>query len=76
MSKVTDHANINSITGISEIHAASAHVMEPHVDENARRQLIDAAERLIIAARTPGENLYLTSAQVYLPEHANASLPI
>jgi hypothetical protein len=74
MSKVTDHANINSI--ISEIHAASAHVMEPHVDENARRQLIDAAERLIIAARTPGENLYLTSAQVYLPEHANASLPI
>jgi hypothetical protein len=65
MSNLTDHANINSI--VSQIHAASAHTTKPNVDENARRQLTDAAERLIIAARTPGENLYLTSAQVCFP---------
>jgi hypothetical protein len=64
MSKPTDHANITSI--ISEINSASAHVEGPDVDENGRRQLLDAAERLIIAVRTPGENLYLASAQVCL----------
>jgi hypothetical protein len=35
-------------------------------DESSRKKLINAAEKLIIAARTPGENLYLTTAQVGL----------
>lgn len=65
MSNLTDHANIDSL--VSQIHAISAHVVGSNVDEEARRQLIDAAERLVIAARTPGENLYLASAQVCLP---------
>jgi hypothetical protein len=61
MSKPTDEHNLSSL--ISDISIYGKRVLDGS-DEAARMQLIEAAEKLIIAARTPGENLYLTAAQV------------
>jgi hypothetical protein len=61
---LTDVDSVRSL--LSEVNSLGALVIGKEGDESARKKLINAAEKLIIAARTPGENLYLTAAQVGL----------
>lgn len=65
MSKPTDFDSIESL--LAEVNSLGAQMLAAHGDEPTRKKLINTAERLVIAARTPGENLYLTAAQVYSP---------
>jgi hypothetical protein len=62
MSNSTDVESVKLL--LTEVNSLGKLVIENDGDESARKALINAAEKLIIAARTPGENLYLTSAQV------------
>jgi hypothetical protein len=62
MSSPTDVESIRSL--LSEINSLGTRMLEEDNAEQVRKKLILAAERLAIAARTPGENLYLTAAQV------------
>jgi hypothetical protein len=64
MSSPTDVESIRFL--LSEINSLGPLMLGEDIAEQARKKLILAAEKLIIAARTPGENLYLTAAQVGL----------
>jgi hypothetical protein len=64
MSKPTDTESIKTL--LAEVNSLGALMIATDGDDSSRKLLIDAAEKLIIAARTPGENLYLTTAQVGL----------
>lgn len=56
--------DLNSITSLlSEIDKHGEQVLRSS-DDMARKKLIEAAEKLVIAARTPGENLYLLCSRV------------
>jgi len=61
MSQLTDLDSISSL--LSQIRVHGEQVVRSS-DDAARKKLIEAAERLIVAARTPGENLYLLCSQV------------
>ncbi len=63
MSSPTDVESVKSL--LAEINSLGTLILG-NGDESARKKMISAAEKLIIAARTPGENLYLTAAQVRL----------
>lgn len=65
MSVPTDLENIKSL--LAEVNSLGNLVINHDGDEATRKTLIIAAEKLIIAARTPGDNLYLILAQVGLP---------
>jgi hypothetical protein len=59
--------NIEAIKSLlDQVNSSGSLVIEGEGDESTRKKLIVAAEKLIIAARTPGENLYMTTAQVYI----------
>jgi hypothetical protein len=62
MSSPTDIESVKLL--LDEVNSLGSHLLEGDGKESARKGLINAAEKLIIAARTPGENLYLTAAQV------------
>jgi hypothetical protein len=62
MSTPTDIGSVKFL--LTEINSLGLLVLGENGNESARKRLISAAEKLIIAARTPGENLYLTAAQV------------
>jgi len=64
MSKPTDLESIKSL--LAQVNSLGTLMLVSEGDEPTRKQLINAAEKLVIAARTPGENLYLTAAQVCL----------
>jgi hypothetical protein len=64
MSSPTDVESIRFL--LSEINSLGPLMLGEDNAEQVRKKLILAAEKLIIAARTPGENLYLTAAQVGL----------
>lgn len=64
MSSPTDVESIRFL--LSEINSLGTLMLGEDTAEQVRKELILAAEKLIIAARTPGENLYLTAAQVGL----------
>lgn len=64
MSKPTDTDSIKSL--LAEVNSLGKLMIGDDGDESSRTMLINSAEKLIIAARTPGENLYLTTAQVGL----------
>lgn len=61
MSKPIDMRGMSSL--LSEINTHGKQVLRGS-DDVARKKLIEAAEKLVIAARTPGENLYLLCSQV------------
>ena len=67
MSSPTDAESIRFL--LSEINSLGTLMLGEDHAEQVRKKLILAAEKLIIAARTPGENLYLTAAQVGLLLH-------
>jgi hypothetical protein len=62
MSSPTDIESVKLL--LAEVNTLGRLVIGNDGGESARKKLISAAEKLIIAARTPGENLYLTAAQV------------
>jgi hypothetical protein len=64
MSSPTDFESVKVL--LSEVNSLGTLVIGTEGEESARKRLIHAAEKLIVAARTPGENLYLTAAQVGL----------
>ena len=49
---------------LADINSLGKQIIGEDGDDLARKRLINAAEKLVIAARTPGENLYLTASQV------------
>lgn len=61
MSRPMDLSGITSL--LSEINTHGEQVLRSS-DDMARKKLIETAEKLVIAARTPGENLYLLCSQV------------
>jgi hypothetical protein len=64
MSSPTDVESIRFL--LSEINSLGTLMPGEDNAEQVRKKLILAAEKLVVAARTPGENLYLTAAQVGL----------
>ena len=64
MSSPTDVESIRFL--LSEINSLGTLMLREDHAEQVRKKLILAAEKLVIAARTAGENLYLTAAQVGL----------
>lgn len=64
MSSPTDVESIRFL--LSEINSLGTRMLGEDNVEQVRKKLILAAEKLVIATRTPGENLYLTAAQVGL----------
>lgn len=62
MSSPTDLESVKLL--LAEVNSLGSLLLDNTGNETVRKGLINAAEKLVIAARTPGENLYLTSAQV------------
>ena len=64
MSKPTDRESIKAL--LAQVNSLGAQTLVDDGDDSARKKLINATEKLIIAARTPGENLQVTASQVCL----------
>ena len=62
MSSPTDLDSVRLL--LAEVNSLGSLLLHDAGNETARKGLISAAEKLVIAARTPGENLYMTAAQV------------
>ncbi len=64
---MSHHTYIESVKSLlPEVNSFGTLVIKSEGDGAARKKLIGAVEKLIAAARTPGENLYMTAAQVCL----------
>lgn len=74
MSSPTDAESIRFL--LSEINSLGTLMLGEDHAEQVRKKLILGAEKLIIAARTPGENLYLTAAQPFLNRSISAAYSI
>ncbi|PMD35786.1 S-adenosyl-L-methionine-dependent methyltransferase [Hyaloscypha variabilis F] len=74
MSSPTDIESVKLLLG--EVNSLGSLLLEGDGNESARKALIIAAEKLVIAARTPGENLYLTAAQPFLNGSIGAAYSI
>lgn len=74
MSSPTDVESVKLL--LAEVNTLGRLVIGNDGGESARKKLISAAEKLIIAARTPGENLYLTAAQPFLNGSISAAYSI